>query len=190
MIWFLLIGHRLILYHGGDGHCGPMSGAYATFDAYLEAIVNGVLPPILTAVLAYLLIRSVRNLANRQTNPTKATTSVHRTSIQQIDAQLSTMLILQSIISTITYGPYAVNLIYGNATEDDDKSALRIAQENVFFQATDLGSYIFFTTSFYVSMISSSGFRRQFKKVIWNRKRIRPVDQTQTQTAAHVAVSF
>ena len=48
------------------------------------------------------------------------------------------MLILQSIITIITYVPYAIVLIYTNVTQIWSKSSLRIDQEKVFTELTHL----------------------------------------------------
>lgn len=183
IFWFLIIGHRLVLYSTADGSCSPLAGFYADFDNYLEVVFTGMCPPILTSVLAYLLIKSVRSVFHRHAVPDNRlpeTTVVHRTVLQQIDAQLTMMLILQSIISTITYIPYAFELIYENVTEYWTKSALRNAQEKVFIELTHLMSYVFFATGFYVSMISSSGFRRQMIRFLKRQKKIAPTFITQT----------
>jgi hypothetical protein len=165
--WFLIIGHRLVLYSTANDNCSPLAGFYADFDNYLEVVFSGIYPPIVMSVLAYRLIKSVRNVIHRRVAPGNhlmQRTIVHRTVLQQMDTQLTLMLILQSIIVIITYVPYAIELIYENVTEYWPKSALRIAREEVFAELTHLVSYVFFASSFYVSMISNEGFRRQMKK--------------------------
>lgn len=177
VIWFLITGHRLVLYSTADGSCSSLAGFYADFDNYLEVVVIGMFPPILMSVLAYLLIKSVRSVIHRQVAPDSHlahTTVVHRTVLQQIDAQLTLMLILQSIITIITYVPYAAQLIYSNVTAYWPKSALRLAQEKVFIELIHLMSYVFFATAFYVSMISSSGFRRQMKSYFKRQQEVAP----------------
>ena len=167
VFWFVLIGHRLILYSTQNGSCSSLAGFYNVFDNYLEVVFTGFCPPIATSILAYLLIKSVRSVVHRRINPgnpSVPTTIVPRTSLQQMDAQLTMMLILQSIITIITYGPYAIELIYTNATQYVPKSALQKAQEKLFVELIHIVSYIFFASSFYVSMMSNVGFRRQMKK--------------------------
>lgn len=166
IFWFLLLGHRIILYNITDEICAPLAGFYADYDNYFEVVFAAVCPPIVMFVLAYLLIRSVRHVIHRQITPGNLPIQikiVHRPVLQQMDSKLTLMLILQSIITIITYIPYATELIYSNVTENWTKSPLRNAQEQVFVELTHLCSYAFFASSFYVSMISNSGFRRQFK---------------------------
>ena len=169
IFWFLIFGHRLVLYTARNGSCSPLAGFYSNFDNYLEVVLVGMCPPIVTSVLAYLLIKSVRSVIHRQVNPANhlpQATLVPRTILQQMDAQLTLMLILQSIITMITYLPYAAELIYTNSTQYWPKSALRKAQDKVFVELIHILSYVFFASGFYVSMISNSGFRRQIKRIL------------------------
>lgn len=118
-------------------------------------------------IFSYLLSKSVRGTIQRQIFPINIQVGVpivSRSSLHQIDSQLTLMLMLQSIIASITYVPYATELIYSSVTQDLPKSALRNAQEKVFTEFTHLLSYTFFASSFYVSMISNIGYRRKFKK--------------------------
>jgi hypothetical protein len=80
-----------------------------------------------------------------------------------MDSKLTLMLLLQSIIAAITYFPYASELIYTNVSQYWSKPSLQKAQEKVFVEFIHILSYAFFASSFYVSIISNIGFRRQFK---------------------------
>ncbi len=74
------------------------------------------------------------------------------------------MLILQSSIVVITYVPYSINLGYTEITRYKLKSQFRIGSENIFSELAHLCSYIFFASSFYVSILTNIGFRRQLKR--------------------------
>ncbi|CAF2049860.1 unnamed protein product [Rotaria magnacalcarata] len=166
-VWLLLFGHRLILYSATKGACIPLPGFYAYFDAYNEIFFKAICPPIVMIGLAHLLIRSVRGVIQRKVglSDSKLPAIVAcRSTIDQIDSRLTLMLILQTIIALITYIPFAIQLIYSNITQHWPKSTLRNAQESVFAQLTHLLSYTFFATSFYISIITNVGFRRQIKK--------------------------
>ena len=169
----MLVGHRLILYHIIDGQCVPHSGFYSYFDNYLEVVCTGIFPPILMSVLAFLLIRSVRNVIKRRIVPINHLPSIinpKRTILQQMDSKLTFMLILQSIITITTYLPYAAELIYTNISRNWSKSSLQKAQEKIFTELMHLLSYVFFASSFYVSIISNIGFRRQIKSFFSKNK--------------------
>lgn len=184
LFWFLIIGHRLILYSTKNGTCSALAGFYAGFDNYLEVVVTAMFPPIVTSVLAWRLIRSVRDVIYRQITPANSQVVGRRTVLQQMDSQLTLMLILQSMLTIITYAPYAAELIYTNVTRNWYKSSLQIAQEKVFVEFIHLVSYVFFASSFYVSMVSNSGFRRQFKNFFRGRKGRDTTDATQTTARA------
>ena len=124
------------------------------------------------SVLAYLLIRSVRDVIQGQITPG------NRTVLQEMDSQLTLTLILQSIITIITYVPVADELIYTNVSQNWVKSSLQNAQEKVFVKFIHLVSYVVFASSFYVSMISNSGFRRQIKHFFRDRKAKNSTDTT------------
>ncbi|CAF2497987.1 unnamed protein product [Rotaria sp. Silwood2] len=172
-IWFLLIGHRLILYSIRNGICVGLPGVYADYDIYFEVIFAGMCPPIVMFVLAYLLIRNVRNVIQRRIVPKNNIsfiTITNRPTLQQLDSQLTLMLILQSIITIITYVPHAVELTYTNLSKNWSKSCLQMAEEQVFIDFVHLLSYIFFVSSFYISIISNSGFRRHIKESFRRKK--------------------
>ncbi|CAF2958125.1 unnamed protein product [Rotaria sp. Silwood2] len=178
LFWLSFIGHRLILYSASNGKCGPLSGFYSYFDNYTEVVITAICTPIVMVVLAYLLIHSVRDVIQRRIVPDNNGPPVsiaHRSVLQQIDSRLTLMLILQSIIAIITYTPYAIELIYTNVTQYWPKSALQLAIEKVIVEFIHLVSYTFFATSFYVSLISNSGFRRQFKRFF---RKPKPDDHT------------
>ena len=170
VFWFVLIGHRLILYNIYQGNCVPLSGVYAWYDNYSELIFKSICPPFVVLVLANLLMRSVREINHRRITPVNNISSIimtNRSLIKQRDSQLTFMLILQSLIALITYIPYAVCLIYIEITRYSFKSSLKVAMENIFIELAHLLSYVFFASSFYVSICTNIGFRRHTKRFLW-----------------------
>ncbi|CAF2965311.1 unnamed protein product [Rotaria sp. Silwood2] len=167
LFWLLFFGHRLVLYSTRNGTCAPLPGFYAHFDNYVEVFFTAMTTPLAMIVLGFLLIRSVRGIIERKIVPNNdrpPVTIAQRSALQQVDSQLTLMLLLQIIIAITTRVPYAVQLIYTNITQSWPKSALQIAIENVMVELVHLLSYTFFTSSFYVSFISNNGFRQKFKK--------------------------
>jgi hypothetical protein len=167
--WFILLVHRIILYRIEDGICGPPDGFYEYYDNYFQVIFSSVSPVIVMFILAYLLIKNVREVSRRRIVPANGNPIIinsRKTIIHQIDAQLTIMLTLESLITIITYAPYATQLIYANITQNWSKTPLRLAWESVFTELIHLFSYVFFATSFYVSIISNNGFRREIKRLL------------------------
>jgi hypothetical protein len=162
--WLLLIGHRFFLYSTSSGTCVPQPGIYAKYDAYFEVIMSGIWPPVLLITLGCLLLKNVRQVAQRRVAPATGApqaTNANLSYIQQIDAQMTKMLLLQSFVAIPSFLPYGAQNLYSSLTGDWYKSPLRLAWENVIIELIRLFSYLFYSTSFYVSLISSRGFRRQ-----------------------------
>ncbi|CAF1128073.1 unnamed protein product [Adineta steineri] len=183
LFWLLLIGHRLILYRIKNGVCGPPDGFYNDYDNYFQVIFSSLSSTVVMAILAYLLIKSVRDIANRRVvpmNSISANISQKNSMLKDMDAQLTKMLVTESIIAVITYFPYAVQLTYSNITQTWYKTPLQIAWENVFIELIHLLNYVFFATSFYVSLISNVGFRRKIKQLLKINKHIQSDGQTIT----------
>ncbi|CAF2144982.1 unnamed protein product [Rotaria magnacalcarata] len=94
----------------------------ATLDRLLSTQrAHTICPPVAVIVLTYLLIRSVRNVIQRQIisgNNAQAATVAYRSNLEQMDSRLTSMLILQSMIVIITYIPFAAELVYTNVTQN------------------------------------------------------------------------
>ncbi|CAF1077075.1 unnamed protein product [Adineta ricciae] len=165
IFWFLCTFHRLIFYSNSTGSCGPLSvGIYVPFDAYFEVIMSGVVPPILFITLGCLLLRNVRIVARRRVavaGVPPTTSTKNSLQIQQIDSQLSVMITLQSFVAIPSFLPFGAQNLYSSITRYWPKSPLYAAWENIIIETIRLFSYLFYSTSFYVCLISSRGFRKQ-----------------------------
>ncbi|CAF1465520.1 unnamed protein product [Rotaria sordida] len=174
LFWFLLLGHRIVLYRINNGTCGPLEGFYAVYDNYFQVIFSSLGPVIVMSILAYLLMKNVRGVVQRRIQPINSVCSIsipNKSIINQMDSQLTIMLTLESLITIVTYVPYATRLTYANITHQWYKTQLQLAWEEVIAELIHLFSYLFFVTSFYVSIISSTGFRRKFKQTLQMKKR-------------------
>jgi hypothetical protein len=177
-IWLVILCHRLIWYGGAsNGRCEAQPGVYAYFDNLFGAIVTCVFPIVTLTILGILIGRSVRNVVQRRkivprttTITTTTTTENNQSVIKKMDTQLTIMLFLDISIAIISFLPYAAQLIYINVTQNWSKSPLRVAWENIITEIINLLSYIFFSTSFYVSIISLTGFRNQLLNTIGYKK--------------------
>ena len=179
LFWFVLFVHRIILYRiDNNGECNPPSGIYSYYDNYFQVIFSSLTPAISMSILACLLMKSVRDVVQRRIVPQNIDLSSvnqqrqkHKSIIHQMDSQLTIMLILESIIAIITYFPYAAQLTYSNITANWPKSSLQKGYESVCIEIIHLFSYIFFATSFYVSLLSNVGFRRKIKRLFQRQRR-------------------
>ncbi|CAF3832575.1 unnamed protein product [Rotaria sp. Silwood1] len=158
-------------------------GFYAKLDMYFEAIMSGVCPPTVLLILGCALLRNVRQVGHRRVMPTSTSSrapAVNLSYIQQMDAQLTKMLLLQSFVAIPSFFPFGAQNLYSSITEDWYKSPLRIAWENVFIELIRLFSYLFYSTSFYVSFFTSRGFRKAVFQVLRIELFQKPTDPIKT----------
>ncbi len=154
----------MFLYSIASGTCQPQGGFYEEYDSFFEAIMSGLCPPTIIITLGCFLLRNVRSVAQRQVTfvPTVSqTTDRNQLYMQQIDIQLTKMLLLQSFVAIPSFLPFGAQNLYSSITLTWHKSPMRLAWENVFIELIRLFSYLFYSTSFYVSFLCSRGFRRQ-----------------------------
>jgi hypothetical protein len=108
--------------------------------------MSGICPTIILLTLGCLLLRNVRQVAQR-----RFTLSVIGLPIININ---------QSFVSIPSYLPFGAQNLCSSITDSWYKSPLRLAWENVIIEIIRLCSYLFNSTSFYVSLLSTRGFRR------------------------------
>ncbi|UJR18160.1 hypothetical protein I4U23_005060 [Adineta vaga] len=171
VIWLLLIGHRFFIYTLVNGKCNPQFVIYDEIDHYIEAIIMEFGPLLIVFTLTYLLRKSLRKVIQRQASIAAIVGKQSR--IQQIDSQITLMLMLQSIVAIISFLPYGIEIIYDHVTETYDKSSFHLAIDKIIGQLTHTLLYAFFASSFHISIISSSGFRREIKRIL-QRKKVYP----------------
>jgi len=146
---------------------------YNAIDNYIEAVVTEICPLITVFVLAYLLRKSLQNVIQRQAtvfNPARQQNGVKHSRIKQMDSQITLMLMLQSISAIISFLPYGLDLLYSHITGSWYKTPLRVDIEKIITEVTHVVLYAFFASSFYISIISSSGFRREMKRIFQMNK--------------------
>ncbi|CAF3519205.1 unnamed protein product [Adineta steineri] len=162
ILCFLISCHRLILYSTSTGHCLAQAGIYATFDNYFESVVSGICPPII------ILIQTIStNVEHNKPTP-------NLTFLRKTDKQLTIMLIWQTFVAIPAFIPYAALLIYSSISTNWSKSDEWLASENIVAETIRLLSYTFFSTQFYVLIISSHGIRKQVLNIFIKRYTIHP----------------
>jgi hypothetical protein len=147
------------------------------FDTYLDMSLSGVGSPLLVIVLALMLWKSVRSVTKRHVARNAVapmTLSANQSHNQQVDLQLTIMLLLQSVLAIINYVPFGVYMLYYMFTDGWIKSPLRVAWEGLIIAFIRLCSYLFAAGSFYVSMISNRSFREEFMSSFRMRRAIHP----------------
>jgi hypothetical protein len=178
LFWIFVTGHRLILYTNSSGSCWSQEGPYMVFDTFLDVSLSGVGSPLLVIILAIMLWISIRSVTKRHATrnavgPTTITPS--QTHNQQVDLQVTIMLLMQSILAIINYVPFAVYILYYMFTDGWDKSALRVAWEGVIIAFIRLSSYLFAAGTFYISILSNRSFHEQLINSLGKRRVNQPV---------------
>ena len=179
LFWIFVTGHRLILYTNSSGSCWSQEGPYMVFDTFLDVSLSGVGSPLLVIILAIMLWISIRSVTKRHAARNAvgpATITIPgQTPNQQVDLQVTIMLLMQSILAIINYVPYAVYILYYMFTDGWDKSALRVAWEDVIIAFIRLSSYLFAAGTFYISILSNRSFREQLMNSLGKRRVNQPV---------------
>ncbi|CAM4976094.1 unnamed protein product [Rotaria socialis] len=173
VVWILVLWHRLVWYSASSGSCEGQSGSYAYFDNLFSAIVTCLCPMILLTVLGVLIGRSIRNIIQQRIGRMTAiseSVTANQSVIHKVDAQLTIMILMQIVVAMISFLPYAAQLLYSNITNGWSKSPSRAAWETVISEAINLLSYLLFSCSFYVTMVSFSGFRQQLLRSLGLKK--------------------
>jgi hypothetical protein len=101
---------------------------------------------------------AVRSIHKRQATVARVTRS---------DRDLMRMLISQIIIHYFSSLPYSADLLYGTATfYVVNKSPERLAIESFFYFLVQLNIQYIFVAPFYLFILSSKSFRRDFMKLV------------------------
>lgn len=75
---------------------------------------------------------------------------------------LTSMLLLQSFLTVIPMLPFAITNIYQTATASVAKSPYRLAQETLVFDISSILLYLSYASNFYIYLVSSVAYRRDF----------------------------
>ena len=148
--------------HASENEHLICSNLSETFTCFLVQILhvcffNGLGPPLIMMFFGFLTLTNIQHLRRRS--------MVKSVRLEQINYQLTSMLILQSIKSSFASLPFSIYNCYLLITRTMDKSSVYQAKENLIHQI----AYLLFWsnyTSFFVYMCSSDIFRTQSIRAI------------------------
>lgn len=147
------------LSHNEEMICSNPSQSAICFwiQLWYTCIFNGFLPPLAMIYFGFLTCINARHLRRR--------CSIRSARIQQINYQLTMMLVLQSIKSSVASLPFSIFNSYLLITSGTPKSSLLQVKEALAHQLVYL---LFWSnyTSFFVYIYSSDIFRRQCRRAI------------------------
>jgi hypothetical protein len=122
-----------------------------------NCFLNGCCPPLLMMLFGFLALTNIYRVRQQS--------RVRSARLEQINYQLTNMLILQTLKSSFTSFPLSIYNFYLLLTRNMSKTLLYQAQENLIYQVVYL---LFWSnyTSFFIYMCSSDIFRMQWKRAI------------------------
>ncbi|CAF1367143.1 unnamed protein product [Adineta ricciae] len=167
IVLFGLIGIPMFIIYSPtatSSACTFKTTAFADYyNFFFAPMVFCALPIVIPVIFGILTYRNIRLLTNR----------VHR-----IEQQLTKMLLLHFIITSVVSIPYAIFTFYNAATLRMQKDSLRLAQEYLYSTITRNFFQVHYADTFYIFFISSSEIRETLKKNLLQmicRTRIVPV---------------
>jgi hypothetical protein len=180
LVWPTVALHVPVFMNIREGVCW-MFDFYAFFYPIYQSILVGIIPPVLMSVFGFLTVRSLhqRHAAN--------------THVRQKDHDLMRMLIAEIMINIFTSIPFSAYLLYSAATfYVVGKSAIRVEIEAFVNFVSQFLIQLLGVAPFYLFIISSKSFRREFSQIwinwwhkyILRRTRIAPLNGPITRTRA------
>ncbi|CAF1413553.1 unnamed protein product [Adineta steineri] len=163
--WLLICIHVPIMITIVDGQCG-MFGIYATIYNVYTIIFFSLIPSILIGIFGYLTHRNMRHIRNRIQPSEHNVNNV----IKRRDRELMVIIISEAFVYVVTATPYILVMI--------EMITSRYALPNKSFQYLQIELFIFNMSflllflnnaaPFYIYLITSKSFRRDFKQLIFN----------------------
>ena len=141
-----------------------ISTSYAIFYNILNIILPGFLIPFPMLLFSLLTIRNVKQLKRRVQNPITNT---------NYEYQLVLMITVQQLIYFISSFPFVSYLIYDMFTMNTTKSSVQSAIDGLYMTIVYMLIHINFSATFYIYLLTSSVFRKRFKRLVIHNRLIR-----------------
>jgi hypothetical protein len=166
IFWLLFAIYRLITTTIANGQCGAF-GNYATLNEVDTLVFFGFIPAAILSIFGYLTYRNMRRRQLR-IQPMVNSTNGRRLSIKQRDRDLVVIVISEVFVFVITITPVLFvsieRMIHKYITPNQSVQYTEI--ENLIFYITFSLVFVNSTAPFYIYLISSKSFRRDFKQLI------------------------
>ena len=157
LIWPLIPVQIPILQVFSDHRC-VMASSYVLIYGFYSTLAAGLLPPLLMTIFSVLAIRHRHRLRSRVT-----AFMLH----SRRNNTLIVMLSAQVIVYVVTTSLYPATALYRALTDDSEKSGERLQIEN--FITFIGGSFLIYlnpASSFYVYLVASKQFRKDFRIIL------------------------
>lgn len=165
-----IVGSHLPIFM--DIHNGVciLPGFYRFFYGIYQCIMIAVIPSILMSIFGYMAVRNLHRIRATQRH------------FRRRDTELMRMVIAEVLIHITTAIPFSANLLYNAATFTvTNKTALQLEINSFFDTIAQVMINTAGFTPFYLFLMSSSTFRREFIAIFidgWHRLK-RPQQHTQ-----------
>ena len=138
--------------------CAVRKGVCSTFTTVYTFVVVGFVPPVLTAIFAWLTMRNLHILRRRsRIGPVSYKTYVR---IKQVNDQLTSMLFMQIVAMLVSSLPYALLIVYQVITRHKHTAPLLIAWDQLIAHFIHLLIYVNYVSSAYIYLATSPVYRR------------------------------
>ena len=168
IFWFIFACHIPIMATVTNQKC-TFSSTYLIFFAAYTIIVVGLLPPIILGLFGYLTFRNIKQRYVR-VQPVVQLRNNTNISLQRRDRDLLILVISEVFVYVITTIPYSLMLSEANISMYIlTNKSIQYAQIESFIQT--ITTFVLLANSaasFYIYLISSKSFRRDFKQLILN----------------------
>jgi hypothetical protein len=165
IFWLIILSHQLIFYEIFEDRCDGNSKNYDIFHGIFNIFCIGLIPSLLLSIFGYLTLRNVQQSIHR-INP-QMSLIIQRININRRQTQLIRMVLVQVITTICLLFPYLLSMFYITISKYlYDKNILNEHRrmENLIDLITRDLWYLNFTKSFYIYTLSSTLFRKIFKK--------------------------
>ncbi|CAF0992334.1 unnamed protein product [Adineta steineri] len=119
----------------------------------LRPVLLGILPGTILSITGWLTYRHINSITGIQIRGT-------------FQRSLTSMILLQIVAVFIPIIPFSTVAIYQLITSSVVKSSYRLAQEALALNITNIILYISYASNFYIYLMSSSSYRRDFLQFI------------------------
>ena len=134
--------------------CSLISPGLTLYGNYfLRPVLLSILPGAVLIITGLLTYRNIRSIAGTQLRGT-------------FQRNLTSMILLQTIVVVIPIIPFAIINIYQTVTSSVVKSSYRLGQEALASNITNIVLYVSYASNFYVYLISASSYRRDLVRLV------------------------
>lgn len=154
--------------------CSNVNPGWVLYGSYfLRPVLCSILPATILGITGWLTYRNITSIIGIQLRG-------------KFQRSLTSMIFLQIVAIIIPIIPYATTNVYQVITSSMVKSSYRLARETLISNITNILVYTSYASSFYVFIISTPAYRRDFLRLIlfcytrnhWNNN-IRPMPREQ-----------